>query len=323
MDLVTVSPTAGSRAGTPDAPVRFTVLGPVRATRDGRPLALPGRRARSLVARLLVAGTRVVPADRLVDDLWAGNAPAPVTLQALVSHLRRELEPGRPPRSTATLLVTRAPGYALVPDPGDVDAWRLENSVREAGASLRRGDVHEALASAERGLSLWAGQPLAEFASEPWALGESARLEELHLVLRERWAEAEVLLGHARDAVPQLQALVAEHPLREEAQRLLALSLYASGRHADALAGLGRARRALRDELGLDPGPALRRLEVDILGHAPSLPVSRTATGRPDASHHRRIPRPRRSTPGPLRHHRTCLEGVRARSGGDPAPGRP
>ncbi|GAA4229486.1 BTAD domain-containing putative transcriptional regulator [Actinomadura meridiana] len=248
------------------------VLGAFGAEVAGAPADLGGPRQRSVLARLTVARGLMVPADRLVEDLWAGTPPprAAAGLQSFVSHLRRALEPNRPPRTAARILVTEPPGYALRLPDGDVDAWRFDALIDEA-ADLLETDPPGARRRAERALAEWRGPAYAEFADLPWAAAEAARLDERHRLAVERRAEAMLRLGAAAEAVPDLEAHAADNPLREEAWRLLALALYRAGRQGDALAALRRARAQLSEELGIDPGPALRGLESDILAQAASL----------------------------------------------------
>ncbi|MEV0615451.1 BTAD domain-containing putative transcriptional regulator [Nonomuraea sp. NPDC050404] len=260
----------------------FSVLGPLAAQLDGEPVALGTPRQRSVLARLLAAGGRAVPVDRLIDDLYAEEAPpkALAAVQSYISNLRRALEPGRSPRAPAGVLVTQAPGYALRLDDGAVDAWRFEGMVSDPAAG------HEKLAEA---LALWHGPAYQEFTGAPWADAEASRLEELRLSTIERHADAVIRLGGAARAVPDLERLAAEHPLREGAWSLLARALYRCGRQGEALGALRRARDHLAEELGVDPGPELRRLEEDILHHAahlseaapPPAPVARPAVTRP------------------------------------------
>ncbi|MEV5549843.1 BTAD domain-containing putative transcriptional regulator [Streptomyces sp. NPDC052309] len=248
--------------------VTFGVLGPVTAERDGDALDLKGPRHRALLARLVLARRRVVPVARLVEDLWdVPPARAVGTVRTFVGDLRRALEPERPRRAPARLLITEGPGYALRAAPDAVDAWRFEEAVAQAG----RLPAAQAPARLAAALGEWRGPAYAEFAAEEWARGERSRLTELRLRAVERRAELLVDLGRAAEAVPDLDAHLAEHPWREDAWRLLALALYRSGRQADALAVLRRARALLAAELGIDPGPRLRRLEADILAQDPSL----------------------------------------------------
>ncbi|MFD0110581.1 BTAD domain-containing putative transcriptional regulator [Streptomyces sp. NPDC127164] len=248
--------------------VTFGVLGPVTAERAGAHLALKGPRHRAVLARLVLARRLVVPLDRLVHDLWDEPPPRAVgAVRTFVGDLRRALEPGRPPRTPARLLVTEGPGYALRAAPDAVDAWRFEAAVAEADR-LPAAQAPERLRAA---LLQWRGPAYADFAEAEWARGERSRLTELRLRAVERRAEILVDAGRAAEAVPDLDAHLTEHPWREEAWRLLALALYRTGRQADALAVLRRARDLLAAHLGIDPGPRLRRLEARVLAQDPDL----------------------------------------------------
>ncbi|MFE2456817.1 BTAD domain-containing putative transcriptional regulator [Streptomyces sp. NPDC059402] len=248
--------------------VTFGVLGAVTAGRGPHPLALKGPRHRAVLARLILARRRVVPVARLVEDLWETPPPRAVgAVRTFVGDLRRALEPDRPPRAPARLLVTEGPGYALRAAPDAVDAWRFETAVAEADR-LPAAQAPDRLRAA---LGEWRGPAYAEFGTEDWARGERSRLTELRLRAVERRAELLVELGRAAEAVPDLDAHLTEHPWREESWRLLALALYRTGRQADALAVLRRARALLAGRLGIDPGPRLRRLEAGILAQDPDL----------------------------------------------------
>ncbi|MEO3885432.1 BTAD domain-containing putative transcriptional regulator [Nonomuraea sp. B5E05] len=252
--------------------LRIGVLGPLEASDERGPADLKGPRHRAVLARLLIARGRVVPVAQLIDDLWESPGEGALgAVQTFVGALRKALEPGRPPRTPARLLVTAAPGYALRVAPETVDAWRFEEAVTTSARLLSAGVPGQARRLLGDALVLWRGPAYAEFAELPWARGEAARLEELRLLAVERRAEAALASGPAAEPVPDLEAHVASHPLREDGWRLLALALYRTGRQGDALATLRRARRVLRDELGVDPGPGLRTLESDILAQAPHL----------------------------------------------------
>ncbi|WP_182887129.1 AfsR/SARP family transcriptional regulator [Microbispora sp. H10885] len=252
--------------------IAFGVLGPVTAwDGTGGAIALKGPRHRAVLARLIVARGRVVPVTRLIDDLWDEPPEGAVgAVRTFVAALRRALEPDRPPRTPARLLVTEGPGYALRAGADAVDAWRFEHAV----AATADQSPEDGLGRLEEALGWWRGPAYAEFADQDWARAERSRLAELRLHAVERHAEMRLALGRAAEAVPDLDAHAAGHPWREEAWRLLALALYRSGRQGDALAVLRRARALLVDELGVDPGPGLRRLETDILRQADHLESS-------------------------------------------------
>ncbi len=230
------------------------VLGPVVAWDDaGDEIALRGPRHRAVLARLIVARSRVVPVGHLVDDLWTAPPDGAVSaVRTFVAALRRALEPSRPPRTRPTILVTEGPGYALRVAPDAVDAWRFEAAVA-AGGPL------------DEALGWWRGPAYADFPEAPWARAERSRLTELRLQAVESRAAQWLSAGRTALAVPALDAHVTEHPWREDGWRMLALALYRSGRPGDALTVLGRARSLLSTRLGIDPGPALERLELDIL----------------------------------------------------------
>ncbi|MGW0435145.1 BTAD domain-containing putative transcriptional regulator [Micromonospora sp. NPDC003197] len=258
------------QASTPG--VAFGVLGPLEAV-DGRgPVPLKGPRHRTVLARLLIARGRVVSTDRLVDDLWTTPPEGAVAaIRTFVADLRRALEPDRPSRQPARLLVTAPPGYALRATPAAVDAWRFEAAVAESARLLAAGEAGPALRCLDDALALWRGPAYGEWAAEGWARAEIDRLDELRILAVERRAEALLALGRAAEAASDLSAHVRDYPLREDAWRLLATARYRAGRQGEALAALRQARETLVAELGIDPGPRLRELESDILAQAPHL----------------------------------------------------
>ncbi|MFF5177912.1 BTAD domain-containing putative transcriptional regulator [Micromonospora sp. NPDC000316] len=267
----------------PTAPpaVTFGVLGPVTAVAEHGPVPLKGPRQRSVLARLLIARDRVVPVERLVDDLWEVPPVGAVgAIRTFVADLRRALEPDRPPRQPPRLLVTEPSGYVLRAAAEAVDAGRFEAAVGEAGRLLTAGLPAPALDELDAALGLWRGPAYADCAGEVWAIAEINRLDELRTLTVERRAEALLALGRPDEAAADLPAHLARHPLREDAWRLLAMARYRAGRQGEALAALRQARDILVAELGLDPGPELRRLEADILAQAPHLTVA-PATANP------------------------------------------
>ena len=253
--------------------LRLRVLGELTATRGEQRLDLGGRRQRAVLALLVIARGESVPAERLADHVWGDAPPANPAgaLQSYVSHLRRRLQPEAGARTRDAVIVSAGRGYALRIDDDAVDAWRFEGVVTTAHALA----AHRAVPVLEEALRLWRGAAYAEYADEPWAQAEIARLGERRALARERLAEARLEIGDAALLTGELEALVAEDPLREERWRLLVLALYRSQRQADALAALRRARETLADALGLDPGPALRALEQEILQQSPTLDAPR------------------------------------------------
>jgi predicted ATPase/DNA-binding SARP family transcriptional activator len=246
--------------------MEFAILGPLEVRDGPAPVRVPGAKERALLADLLVNAGRVVPADRLVEDLWGDDPPGnPAnTLQGRVSALRRALGPA------GGALATRPPGYVLEAGPEQVDAGRFERLVAEATAAAA-GEGPRAARQLEEALGLWRGPALAEFADQPWAQAEAARLEELRLAATEALVELRLAAGGHAGLVGELEGLVAAHPTRERLRGQLMVALYRSGRQADALGAYQRAREVLAEELGIDPSPELQRLHHQILLQDPAL----------------------------------------------------
>jgi DNA-binding SARP family transcriptional activator len=247
--------------------VDFRILGPLEVWRERAPLRLTGDRQRALLAILLLSAGEVVSADRLMDDLWGDALPAAGTtaLRVRVSRLRKALGVGN------DLLAARSHGYVLLIERDDLDLHRFERLVSEGERALARGDPSLAGERLREGLALWRGPPLQDFAYEPFAQRAIVRLQELRLAAYELWFDAELALGRHAQMVGELEALVAEHPLRERLCGQLMLALYRDGRQADALAVYRDARRRLVDELGIEPSPQLQAFERRILAQDPGL----------------------------------------------------
>ena len=245
--------------------MEFRILGPLQVLADDRQIELGGAQQREVLAILLVHRGEVVSVDRIVDELWGERPPgtATKTVQVYVSRLRKALGDG--------VLVTRGGGYALELNGESVDADRFSRLADEGRKALDDGDPRGAREALSAALALWRGSALADLAYEPFAQNEAARLEELRLVAVENRAEADLALGHHAELVPELEALVREHPTRERLLGALMLALYRSGRQVEALETYRDARRTLDEELGLEPGSRLQQLERSILTHDPTI----------------------------------------------------
>src|SRR6266540_2128306 len=241
--------------------MEFRILGPLEVEEEGRLLNLGGAKQRSVLAFLLLHANEVVSRDRLINELWGDEAPetAATAVQVHVSQLRKAL--GR------DVIVTQSPGYLIRVQEGELDLERFERLVAEA----RVQEPARAAEQLREALALWRGGPLAELDSVSFARGERARLQEQRLGALEQRIEADLALGHHAELVPELERLVREHPLRERLRGQLMLALYRSGRQAEALEVYRSGRRLLDEELGLEPGEELRRLERAILEQDPSL----------------------------------------------------
>jgi WD40 repeat protein/DNA-binding SARP family transcriptional activator len=252
--------------------LQFRILGPIEVVGAAGAIRLGGRRQRAVLAILLLRANQVVPVERLADDLYGGGAPATAVGQVRdhVSQLRKALDVNGD-GTAASPLETRAPGYLLRTELEQIDSHRFERALETATAELRSGDAAAASARLREALSLWRGPALADFAYDAFAHAEIERLEELRLTALGQRIEADLALGRHGALVGELEALTAEHPLREEYCRQLMLALYRSGRHAEALETYHAARRSLIDELGMEASPDLRDLVSKILRQDPDL----------------------------------------------------
>jgi len=247
----------------------FRILGPLEVLEGGRPVALGGSKQRALLALLLLHANETLSTDRLIDELWGERAPANAakTVQMQISRLRKALASG----AGAGVVVTRERGYELTLDSERLDSQRFERLVAEGRSELAADRPERAVAALEGALSLWRGAPLAEFAYEPFAQREMARLDDLRVAALEQLIEAKLGLGGHEEVVGRLEALVGEYPYRERLRAQLMLALYRSDRQADALQAYQDARRTLVEELGIEPGERLRELERAILAQDPAL----------------------------------------------------
>jgi DNA-binding SARP family transcriptional activator len=260
--------------------LEFSLLGPLAVATEDGPVDLGAPKHRALLALLLLEPGRVVSVDRLIDQLWHGEPPAAATstLQAYVSNLRRVLEPDRKAGAPAAVLVTRPPGYLLDIAPEQVDVARFERNISSAIDARELGRLDDAGVFLADALSLWRGQPLADVAYESWAQVECERLKELHLAALETQLTVDLDRGRHTSVAVEAERLAKEYPVRERFRELLMVALYRSGRQADALRAYQDARDVLVEELGIEPGPALRQLEERILAQDPSLAWQPPAT---------------------------------------------
>jgi predicted ATPase/DNA-binding SARP family transcriptional activator len=243
------------------------ILGPLRVRAGGEEIPVAGAKRRALLAVLLLHHRdEVVSADRLIDELWGEGPPATAakSLQVHVSELRRALGEGQP-------IVTRPTGYAVELAPGALDLEHLERHLGDARRLRAAGDLEGAADALHAGLALFRGPPLADVELLGRDAGEGARLDGIRPAALEDRLELDLALGRHAAAIPELETLVAEHPYRERLHAHLMLALYRAGRQADALAAFRRARGVLVEELGLDPGPELQRLEAAVLAQDPAL----------------------------------------------------
>ena len=255
--------------------MEFRLLGPFDVVANGRSVPLGGAKQRALLAILAIHANEVVPADRLIDQLWPGDVPesAANTLQGYVSRLRKALDPDGT-NGAQRIIVFRQPGYVLTIPPEQIDAQCFERLLAEAEARAMTGDAAGAAGSLRGALALWRGAALADFTYEEFAQPEIARLEELRLKAVEERIEGDLACGRHAELVPELAALVAEHPLRERLRAQLMLALYRTGRQREALAVYRDLRRAMQSELGLEPTRALSELERSILQQDPALDLA-------------------------------------------------
>src|SRR5215218_886971 len=259
--------------------LEFRILGPLEV-RDGNcQLDVRGAKQRLLLGILLLHANEVMSSDALIDAMWGDEPPetAHKALQMHISQLRKVLEPERTVGKSGTVIVTRRPGYLLRVEPGQFDLTRFERALREAANHMSPRETVDRLREA---LALWRGSALADLAAADALRGDAARLDELRLGAIEDRIDAELALaGHAR-VIGELETLVAQEPLRERLRVQLMLALYRSGRQAEALAVYRDTRRALVDELGIEPGRQLRELHGSILRQDQGLDLAAAATPR-------------------------------------------
>ncbi|MFB7513126.1 BREX system ATP-binding domain-containing protein [Streptomyces sp. NPDC056144] len=279
-------PTHGHVRVSSPAVAEFCALGPVQASISGRIVDLGAPKQRTLLALMISQAGQTVTTDVILDALWEGNPPpsAMTSLQAYVAKIRKVLEPGRAPRTPATVLRTRPHGYVLDTPATGIDIHRFTAHADAARHARDHDDPRTALARTDAALALWRGQPFTEVSSVPAVVPEVVRLEEVRLSVLEMRSEALLALGAHETAAAELRAFVKTHPLREYACELLSLALYRSGRQADALDALRTLQTSLAEELGIDPTARLQHLRQQILHQDPTLDFRPTPTAPTTAS---------------------------------------
>ena len=251
----------------------YRILGPLEVLDGGRALPLGGPRQRAVLALLLIRANTAVSSELIVHELWGAEPPRTATkaLQNCVSALRKMLPSG------VETLRSVGGGYALRVDSQELDRDRFEALVAEGRALLAQGEADEARRRLGSALDLWRGAPLSDFAFDDFAQEEIARLQELHVAATEEKVDADLVSGLSAELVPELEALIGRHPLRERLRGQLMLALYRAGRQAEALSVYRETRGTLLGELGIEPSRRLQELERAILAHDPALDATPNA----------------------------------------------
>lgn len=257
--------------------MRISLLGPLTVDSESGEVVLRAAKERSLLAALALSPGQVVGFDSLIDALWGDAPPASArkTLQTYVSNVRRSLGPD--------VVGTAASGYVLRTAVEEVDVGRFRTLVQRGEEALRSGSIQQACEDLGEAVALWRGDPFAGVGAGTGLAAVAVRLKEEYLSALEARLAAELAAGRPGELVGELQELVREHPFRERLWGHLMVALYRSGRQADALTVYQQARVRLRDELGLEPGGELRRLEQAILDHDPSLDGPDPERASPDS----------------------------------------
>lgn len=255
--------------------IRFKILGPVEVSLDGTPVTIGATKQRTLLALLLIEANRVVPTDRLVDELWGEHPPptASGTLKSLVSRLRRLLTPAHETSPDSGVLRSKQAGYELVVEPDELDVTVFDRMVQQVHREVAGGSFDEAAVHADAGLALWRGVPLTGIPRTSRIFAEATRLEEARLTLLEQRAHIRLHFGEYGQIIAGHGGLLAEQPMRERLWLQLMLALYHSGRQADALTAYRDARESLISELGIEPGYELQQLHQQILNDNVPVPA--------------------------------------------------
>ena len=269
--------------GATSSSLRFEMLGPLQVRRGEAAVPLGRLQQRVVLSLLLLHNGRPFPRDRLIDAVWGDAAPAYAVnlLQKHVSVLRQTLDPDRQHGHSRLLGWTDA-GYVMSVPSGALDLQLFEREVQRARAARSAGDVVSASTSLQVALRLWRGS-LCDGLHSPVLDAERERLEELRIGVLEDRFEVDLMLGGKADLIPELRQMVREHPLRERLRAALMLALHRAGRTAEALAAYRETRKQLREELGLDPSPELKRLHERILAGDPDLLTAAVTAAAPSA----------------------------------------
>ncbi|WP_245746518.1 AfsR/SARP family transcriptional regulator [Nocardia altamirensis] len=259
------------RGSATEAAIVCRVLGPIEVEIDGAPLELRGARLRQLLAALSLAAGAPVSNDALAEHLW-GHSPhgeSGPNVRVVVHRLRAALGP-----HAGRIFELDRCGYRLVLTPEQTDHGRFAGLVGTGVQALLAGRAAEATHTLQAGLDLWRGRPWAELGDAPDVLGARTKLVELRELAIEELQAARLACGDTAGAVAALSEAVIRAPYRERRWELLVVGLFRSGRQADALAALRKVRALLIEEIGVEPGPALRALEQRLLDHDPGLFLS-------------------------------------------------
>src|SRR5215210_5581606 len=277
--------------------MEYRILGPLEVLSEEGLLPLGGAKQRALLALLILNANRVVSRERLIDELWGDDPPdtAVTSVHVYVSRLRK-LAP-------EASLLTRPPGYVLEAEAESVDLLRFERLAREGRTALAAGDPQRSARVLRVALDLWRGPALAEFANEPFAQIEGGRLDDLRVAALEDRIEADLALGRHAELISELEALIASNPHRERLRQQQMLALYRSGRQTEALA-VYRNVRAMLDEIGIEPGASLQRLERQILNH--DADIDAPAGAQPATDDRTDLPQPARA-PSPVERKRVTV----------------
>lgn len=276
MRVARAGPCAGPEGTVRSGLAEFRILGPLEVVDERGVVRLGGTRQRAALAVLLLNANRVVSVDRIVEDLYAGTAPVTALkqVQRQISELRKTI-------GSMSVIETHSPGYVIRLSPEQLDLSVFERLAADAGAALSAGDPGSAADLWRQALGLWRGAPLADLTYESFAQAAIERLDEIRLAALEQRIDADLALGRAGELVAELGELVQEHPVRERFHAQLMLALYQCGRQAEALSAYREARTKLMDAFGIEPGPALKQLEHQILEQDPRLErVSGASAGR-------------------------------------------